>query len=261
VLEKVMAKEYISADVLHFFQKDAAFRRKHLDYYCSFCYLDYTELLKDYDSILKQKNRYLKQENCNQAMLDIYNKQLVEKGVPLVKIRLEACLELEKCLIKSLRDLSILQFDVLELSYIKKRLETVSLQEYSDKWTAQLALDRDKENFLGYTLSGPHRDDIQLNLDHHDITNFSSRGINRILALLFKLSSMDSIKEKLSVKSCLLLDDTLAEIDDDNKEKLLSYMLRYDQVFYATTESNDFSYFNDACLYHVHNGELSLCLS
>jgi len=256
-LNKHIFIDYISADILHFFQKEAGFRRKQLDHYCAECFDGYDANLKQYEAVLKQKNRYLKQESVDAAVIDIYNKQMLEKGLPIVTQRLDACRQLELKLHHCLKQLDIVSADTVQMSYIKKRLESSTEADYAQKWQEQLNLDKEKERILGYSLTGPQRDDIDVLLDEKSVSDFSSRGINRIVALLFKLACIESIREKNNVKCCLLLDDTLAEIDSDNKKKLFDYLLGYQQVVYATTEEKDFAYFSDACRYRIHEGEVT----
>ena len=52
--------DFISADILHLFQKSPDFRRKKLDDFCRFIFKDYQTTLSEYERVLKQKNTLLK---------------------------------------------------------------------------------------------------------------------------------------------------------------------------------------------------------
>ena len=85
-IQKLFHTEFLSADILHIFQKEADFRRRDLDRFCSLYVNVYRETLQKYEQLLRQKNKELK-GNKNQALLDLFNEQLHEKSIFLVQAR------------------------------------------------------------------------------------------------------------------------------------------------------------------------------
>ncbi|MBI60084.1 hypothetical protein CL657_02560 [bacterium] len=226
--------EYISADALHIFQKDPDFRRKLLDRFCCLKSNDYEVALKSYEKQLRQKNKYLKQEKVDIIFLKTLNAGLAKQGAVIVLKRQEALVEIQEKVNEIIHEMQFIEKKV-EIVYEKKRIENPENTTYEDIFYKTLNEDMEKERILKYTLSGPHRDDFKLLLASKYIFDFYSRGINRSFAILFQLAQILCLKDSKTCL-CLLLDDTLAEIDHDNKEKILSFMKRSMQLFYATTK-------------------------
>ncbi|MBH38439.1 hypothetical protein CL658_05340 [bacterium] len=247
--------DYISADALHIFQKDPGFRRKLLDKFCCLQSQEYEVLLKEYETVLKQKNKYLKQEQCDLVLIKTLNETLAKRGAILVKKREEALKDIENEINRAKQEIMILD-DNVEVSYDIKRIIQTGQESYEEAFYKTLEADTEKEKILKYTLSGPQRDDFSLSINKKHIFDFFSRGINRCFAILFRLAQINRLKEKKTLV-CLLLDDTFAEIDDDNKQKLLTYMKKNMQLFYATTRKESLFLSYDEQVVSIQNGEIA----
>jgi len=98
-----------------------------------------------------------------------------------------------------------------------------------------------RELAVGHSLYGPHRDDFTIQLNGCALY-FSSKGIKRFFAILFTLEQI----KKLNYPNhtlLLLLDDTFAEIDEINKQRLLNLLSAHHQLIYTTTTAQDLKYF------------------
>lgn len=247
--------DYICADALHIFQKDPQYRRKVLDQYC--CYYDngYEKLSKSYERLLRQKNKYLKQELHEDTFLLTLNSQLAKLASNMITIRKEALKKIENELNKTASFKARLNIKQISLSYSFKRLDFSQNRPYEDVLLSTLMEDKEKEKILGYSLSGPQRDDFEMLLEGKSIFSFFSRGINRCYAVLFKIAQIESLLDENS-SQCLLLDDAFAEIDQTNKQILLEEITQKYQVFYATTSTNDLSFFKKTKHVRIKEGEI-----
>jgi DNA replication and repair protein RecF len=72
----------------------------------------------------------------------------------------------------------------------------------------------------GVTLVGPHRDDVSLAMDGHDLRRFGSQGQRRLLAVLLRLAELSHLEDELREPCVLLLDDVFAEFDDAISDRL-----------------------------------------
>jgi DNA replication and repair protein RecF len=72
------------------------------------------------------------------------------------------------------------------------------------------------------TLVGPHKDDFDIKLNKTNITEFGSRGQQRMGILVLKLLELKFISNKTNTKPILLLDDIFSELDDNNKNAILN---------------------------------------
>tara|TARA_B100000427_G_scaffold279854_1_gene250205 strand:- start:18671 stop:19753 length:1083 start_codon:yes stop_codon:yes gene_type:complete len=247
--------DYISADALHVFQKEPDFRRKLLDKFCCLKHSDYEKQLKVYEKLLRQKNKYLKQENSDEVFIKTLNASLASTGSFLVKKRKEALNEIELEINTIIRTINFFN-DTIEIQYIKKRMEEAADHEYEAFFLKTLNQDIEKEKILKYSLSGPQRDDFSLLINQKSIGDYFSRGINRCLAILFRLAQINNLQTEKKL-ICLLLDDTFAEVDDEKKKKILLYMKKNYQLFYATTQKDTSLVASNEQVIAIHEGKIS----
>ena len=191
-------------------------RRDWLDRAISQIYPAYDERLLKYDKIRIQKNNLLKQDFVDEALLDIYNEQLVITGANIIFLRKKFINEIEK--IASERHKIISSSEDLTLNYTFLGNE---ISEISDNLRKELKERRSEELARRQACVGPHRDDLELRINSLDATKFASQGQQRTVVLSLKLSELEIIKEKIGFYPILLLDDVLAELDDTRQNYLL----------------------------------------
>tara|TARA_A100001015_G_C15002386_1_gene719092 strand:+ start:470 stop:1555 length:1086 start_codon:yes stop_codon:yes gene_type:complete len=248
--------DYICADALHIFQKEPGFRRKILDVFCCCFDTTYEDYLRKYEKILRQKNKYLKQENPNDSFLLTLNEQIVSLAIKIVNVRKKALKEIEAELNNKTQFKQRLNIKNISLSYSHKRVDIQTDEEYEQKLKEVLVQDKEKEKILGYSLSGPQRDDFDMLLENKSIFISFSRGINRSYAILFRLAQIECLKQERTYQA-LLLDDTFAEIDQKNREILFKEITKKYQVFYATTTQNDARFFEKTKQIEIKDGDLN----
>ncbi len=78
---------------------------------------------------------------------------------------------------------------------------------------AQLEKQRDHDLRRGVTHAGPHRDDLVLELDGHDLRQVGSAGQQRTAAIVLRMLESATHREATGVIPLLLLDDPFAELD------------------------------------------------
>ncbi|RAP28940.1 hypothetical protein DID78_04385 [Candidatus Marinamargulisbacteria bacterium SCGC AG-343-D04] len=246
--------DYISADILHLFQKDPYFRRRYLDTFCGDYFEGYIRVLKNYEKQLRQRNKYLKHENCDHHMITIFNAELVRWGGQIVRYRKRGVALLEESLKKDVQILNFYANEVVGIVYDTHRIDGDD-DAYEERFAEMLDRDIEKEKIVGYTLSGPHRDDYRVLINEKNCYDHFSRGINRGIAILIKKAQCElSAQKKKGI--IYLLDDVFAEIDRDNTKNLLTHLGETGQVFYATTEKEHHPFFENKKIYKITHGEL-----
>jgi DNA replication and repair protein RecF len=95
-----------------------------------------------------------------------------------------------------------------------------------------------KEIYQGMTLCGPHRDDLQFEINGADAQYFGSRGQQRSVALALRLAELRYMTNRTGEQPVLLLDEALAELDDERRGLMLRLMEGHPQVL-ATTSNLD----------------------
>ena len=114
-----------------------------------------------------------------------------------------------------------------------------------------------KERQSKSSLYGPQRDDIEIIFNGLDALIFASKGVGRTLSVLITLCDLlllsDCSGRSLPV---FLLDDTLAEIDDEIKQRIISIIQDHSQLIYCTTQKSDRVFFKDVGVFKMESGEL-----
>jgi len=96
------------------------------------------------------------------------------------------------------------------------------------------------------TQIGIHREDIKMILNGKNIAEQGSQGENRIAVIALKVTPYFLIEDKAQ-KPIVILDDVMSELDDEHKNRLLTFVRELDQVFITTTKTN----IKDASIYEV----------
>jgi DNA replication and repair protein RecF len=84
----------------------------------------------------------------------------------------------------------------------------------------EAAFERDVRR--GVTTIGPHRDDLQLQLDGRDLRTYGSAGQQRTAAVALRLLEAESLRAATGTPPLTLFDDVFAELDRGRQERLLA---------------------------------------
>lgn len=240
-------------------------RRKWLDLAISQIYPAYTERLSKYNKIRIQKNNYLKElkGNINDTaqMLDIWNSQLMVAAANIVYLRLKFLKEIEAK--ATVKHSEIMSNETLRLDYITSIFEgrpELSPEEISSLIEKKLYERRTEEIIRAQSLVGPHRDDISFFINNIESRKFASQGQQRTIVLALKLAELELIKEKTEHTPVLLLDDVLAELDNNRQNYLLNAIGDEIQTVITSVDTLHFAkeFLNGVTIYRVNDCAISL---
>ena len=113
----------------------------------------------------------------------------------------------------------------------------ITKQQYSSQFLHKLEANIDRDIARGFTGDGPHRDDIKVIIDGHDIQESASRGEIRTLLLALKIVELGIVEEVYASKPILLLDDVFSELDGSRRRALTNFLQDY-QTFITTTDAD-----------------------
>ncbi|MDO5491214.1 MAG: DNA replication/repair protein RecF [Bacillota bacterium] len=191
----------------------------------------YVSDMNHYRRALKQRNACLKEENKDEHVLDIWDRELVQYGSRVVRMRKEF-----------IQKIGIISQDIHHrISGGRENLEIQYETEISGGGSEEeifydmLKREREKDMHYGSTGRGPHRDDLKICADGTNLRCFGSQGQQRTAALSLKLSEIRIIEEETGEKPILLLDDVLSELDNE-RQKYLINSLEENQMFITTTD-------------------------
>ncbi len=237
-------------------------RRKFLDLEISQVNPYYYHLLKEYKHILKQRNKLLKKMyNKNKRdldLLEVWDNKLSEKGSKIIYKRFQVLNKLkilarlaQRKLTSGKENLNIKYESTLKVNKKneKKEIKNIFLKRLKQK--------REKEFERGYTLSGPHRDDLILKINEINVRKYGSQGQQRTVALALKLAELEFMKSESGEYPVLLLDDVFSELDKNRRNTLLSIINDRIQTLISTTDLKDIDKLlkkNSNNIYNVKNG-------
>lgn len=252
--KKDLLIEFLSADVLRLLQDEPECRRKELDRFCTILFPQFLLLSSNYSRVLKQKNHALKQEEGLDYM-DVWNRQLSDLADQIVALRKQAIVLIERHVKQIADTLSLFFSDTISLSYSVSRIEGLE-KGYKQAFYEQMTRDREKERLLGYSLSGPQKDDFLIKVSDQSIQQYYSRGINRMAAILFKMGQWCELQVQTGRFPMLLLDDVFSELDKKNRGVLIQYLNKKTSIVYATVQKEDCNFFDSVRVYQMKSGEL-----
>jgi len=243
-------------------------RRELWDYEIARFDHEYQNAIITYRTALKARNKILKQMKSNQAntelinLLNFYTDSLVISGSKIIHARLTHLKEvLEK--LPRLYHLLTKERMTLRARYITQIHGVRTDSDFTEiKGHMLRELDRLKnlERERGFTLIGPHRDDIRFYLNEVPLGQIASQGQVRSATIALILSLASIARKKTSEAPILLLDDALSELDDERKKNLIRLVSTYPQCIFtsaSTQEVKSILAFNPT-LFRVDKGKVTL---
>jgi DNA replication and repair protein RecF len=102
---------------------------------------------------------------------------------------------------------------------------------------AELAERVDSDLDRGFTLHGPHRDDLLLTAARRDLRRYGSQGQQRLGLLALLLAERDVLRDLRDTSPVMLLDDVLSELDPDRRARLLATLADGGQALVSTADA------------------------
>lgn len=232
-------------------------RRRFLDTGIVSLHPPFTQTLSDYGRVIRQKNSLL-QTARNQEytlektteLLEPWHEQLSTLGTRIYKSRLRFVERLNEVLEKKL-----FSREEVSIRYLSSLEGKGDLSDYKSLLEERLRLRVQAELAVGYALVGPHRDDLEILFDGHDLRKFGSSGQQRSALLILQLANIAVFFATRGEYPLFLLDDIDAELDYKRIGLLLEYLSDKTQTFVTTSKESFLERFGrSARIFHVLNG-------
>lgn len=204
-------------------------RRKFIDGVISQTDKPYLNTLFAYNQLLRQRNALLKDENPDSGILDVIEMQMGQYGHELYKKR-SAFIEHFTPIFQEFYSLiADSRQETVELNY------TSHLQ--SQDLTADLNNLRQRDQLIGYTTHGIHRDELEMTLNGYPIKNTGSQGQQKTYLLALKLAQFEFLKQIHHFNPLLLLDDLFDKLDSQRVKHIVQLVNseRFGQIFITDT--------------------------
>lgn len=187
-------------------------RRRYLDFLGAQIDGSYRPALRAYERALRARNTLLKSPVPRAREVAAYDPPLIEHGRVLLRLRAE--------LTEMLAPLATHAYQ--RISAGREKFELRFLPGASDDFGSDLERSHSESIRLRQTIVGPHRDDLELIVDHLPAPQFASEGQQRTIALAMKIAQAETLKKSSEGKAPLLLiDDIFGELDHERRNALL----------------------------------------
>jgi DNA replication and repair protein RecF len=232
-------------------------RRRFLDGGIVAIHPPYLQTISDYNRVIRQKNSLLQTaqtENTSQEkaadLLRPWNEQLISLAARIHRSRDRFVERLNGAFEKDLfgrEEITIRYASALEGKGELSDYEAVISERLKIRLQAELA--------AGYALIGPHRDDLEITFNGHDLRKFGSAGQQRSALLLLLIANLSVFYSQRGEYPLFLLDDLDAELDYMRIGKLLEFLHDKTQTFVTTSKESFVQKFGqNARIFQIGNG-------
>ncbi|MFI3312342.1 MAG: DNA replication/repair protein RecF [Eubacteriales bacterium] len=223
----------------------AAPRRRLMD--AGLCQLrpNYQKALTEYNRLYEHKSRILKDHWENPSLLETlpdFNLRMAEIGAILIGYRWRYLEKLSQLTQNFHREFS---GGKEELTIEYQTISTITDTDISRENILEKILEHQESHYqaelrCGMCLTGPHKDDFDVNLDGVSLKSYGSQGQTRTAAISLKLSERQMMKDDTGEEPILLLDDVLSELDPNRQDFILN-KIQTGQVFITCCEKEKFT--------------------
>jgi DNA replication and repair protein RecF len=247
-------------------------RRRFVDYALAETNRASLETLTQYRRVVQQRAAVLRDVHGSEAEIDaalaVWDAELVRLGLDLTRRRAEAIAALTveaqsafAALGSGLR-LGVRYavhavghgFDAAgELDRLREELESGAAET---AFRQRLRHRRAAERARGQTLVGPHRDDLELELEGRDLRRFGSQGQCRAVAVALMMAQAEYIGARRSDRPIVVLDDVFAELDEARATALWTAVCERHQTFLAVPRRSDLHLGSGDAIFAVEAGAL-----
>jgi DNA replication and repair protein RecF len=221
----------------------------------------------DYDKVLRQRNALLKSAGGRASAsmretLAAWDQQLIEFGSDIIRNRHDFLRDLTPYVQRAYE--TIAGNAKVEIRYRPSSPglhaavapPSVNVDEITDALSEDLNTRTDDEFRRGVTLVGPHRDEVELELDGFPVKGYASHGESWSMALALRLGASDVLRAD-GVDPIIILDDVFAELDTDRRRHLASMVHTSTQVFITAAVEQDVPPELDGARFTVSKGQVS----
>ena len=214
-------------------------RRRLLDILIAQSSVAYLRYMQRYYRVLAQRNHLLRTAKKSghglgdSRAVEPWDVQLVDLGAQLRLYRLEA---LNRLRAPFLRYYGRFALADEEAAIVYQGAKEQDLEALRAELREALSRRREQETQIGYTLCGPHRDDLKFILNGEPAEFYASEGQLRTVLISWKLAEARYMEGQTGQQPVLLLDDAFSELDSGRIGELLDIVGEFEQVIATTPQ-------------------------
>ncbi len=215
-------------------------RRKFLDRGVVALHPAYVQTLADYNRVIKQKNRLLQDAADSELSLEQLKEQIAPWNAQLISLSAEIHRARNDYVerLKGVLERRLFEREDISIRYVSSLEGKGDLSDYEALITERLQLRLQAELASGYSLIGPHRDDLEILFDGRDMRAYGSSGQQRSALIILDLAAISVYYSWHNEYPLFLIDDVDAELDRKRIGYLLEYLEGRTQTFITTSKES-----------------------
>ncbi|HLI95861.1 MAG TPA: DNA replication/repair protein RecF [Candidatus Baltobacteraceae bacterium] len=195
----------------------------------------YHELAR-YQKALTQKSALLRTgDEPDPDLLAIYNETLIEAGAAVMLAR-DQLVRVLGAAASRVHAQWAGENERLHIAYQPNvPFEAPIAEAVAGAFAAKLKALAAQERARQMSLAGPHRDDLDFQLDGRPLAAYGSQGQQRTAVLALKVAEYSVMHDRSGEAPLLLLDDVLSELDPQRAQAFLAGVGGFEQAFITAT--------------------------
>lgn len=204
-------------------------RRRFFDITFASADSEFFEALRKFNRCLRERNRLLK-VGAHSNALAAFEKDLAKYAF-LLSLKRKAGVSRMHQMLTEIYGSFAEHSEAPSLSY-----EPSYLADDSSDYEKLYRESRKRDQVIGSTQKGPHRDDFSLSLSIGGAKEYASDGQQRGLCVALRMAQAKYFQECLNLKPVLLIDDILGELDQKRKQSFWAACPKDLQIIASGTE-------------------------
>ena len=204
-------------------------RRRFMDVVISQCDKEYLDALIRYNKALVQRNTLLKSEQPVEEELFLVWEEMMAQAGEVVFRKREAFIREFIPIFQSFYSFISQDREKVGLSYDSHARDASLLEVLKES--------RARDQIMGYSLRGVHKDELNMLLGGFPIKREGSQGQNKTYLVALKLAQFDFLKRTGTTVPLLLLDDIFDKLDASRVEQIIKLVAgdSFGQIFITDT--------------------------
>lgn len=208
-------------------------RRQFLDIQIAQADPLYVHHLTRYTRAMRQRNQLLRTKNV--TAIEAWEYEMSQSGTYIVQKRREA-IALLQANSRSYYTILTNEHVPLLLNYRTHSGHLTDSDEIKQHFLLQYQKLREREKALGYTLTGPHKDDFTILIENRDVRYFASEGQQRSCATALHFAEWHALHQASREHPLFMVDDVGMSLDHNRRNRLINQFSGLGQVFLTTTD-------------------------
>ncbi|MEX0798419.1 MAG: DNA replication and repair protein RecF [Bacteriovoracaceae bacterium] len=230
-----IASVFINPFDSYAFHTIPSFRRNWVDQYLSLISKEYKDVFSKYNQSLKFRNNLLaKKPKSHLQQIEAIDDQLAHYSKIATDLRLEFIEQLRPYCAKTFK----LIFE--ETHHLEIKLESKFLNATQEEIRQFYRENLEKDDIIGRTSYGIHRDDYLFFFDGFNSFEFCSLGQQKMSYLSLIFAYIELFRYKFSSYPIVLMDDVSGELDSRRWKNLIEYLQAKNFQVMITTANESF---------------------